>query len=332
MHINWTTAVEVPEYPSTQLQEVLRRCISDATDDDLLAAYLHWTEGQVAIDWFGEAHDLESELHEELAQLDALICPEDNPFTETYLSAHDSLRRALTQANNTAATTQSQARSAWFHLSRQPPKDLASKYRRDANPSGSPVHSMGRTRARLLQAARNVREALAKHRDAMHELALREAEMDSFLKTEHSISLDDIHAMTPAGFEQAVATLARRDGFNILREGGGARDLGADVIAVTPESLRIVFQCKHRQAGLKKVGSPEIQTLNGTARPEHRADIVVAVTNGRFTKPATDFAHDHQIHLVDQALLNRWARWGEPLMTVLGLKDPGPRFVLSDRA
>ncbi|MEU3408930.1 restriction endonuclease [Streptomyces sp. NPDC006670] len=330
MHINWQTAVVTPEYPSPQLQEALRRRISEATDDDLLAAYLHWTEGQVALDWFAEASDLTTELQEELGRLNALVAPPNSPFTGDYVLAHAALRQVLQQASTTADHAQKRTREVWYQLREQTAGDLAGKYRRDADTAV--VSSMGNVRAQLAQASRDASDALTRHRNDMHQLALLEAELDRFLTTEGSISLEDIHAMAPTAFEQAVATLARRDGCHILREGGGARDLGADVIAVTPDSRRIVFQCKHRQAGVKKVGSPEIQTLNGTARPQHRADIVVAVTNGTFTKPAADFARDHEIHLVDQARLNRWARWGEPLLAVLGLEETPPSIAVAHTA
>ncbi|MFG2986958.1 restriction endonuclease [Streptomyces sp. NPDC048258] len=331
MHINWPTPVTMPEYPSPQLQEALRRHISEATDDDLLAAHLHWVEGQVAMDWFGAADDLATQLKTELEGVNALLPPTNSPFAEDYHVAHTALREVLNQARNTAVKARTEARGVWRRMLEQTTSDVAAKYRRGSAPADAAANSLGNLRGKLTQAAQDASDARARHRNAMHQLALLEAEMDRFLDTDDSICLDDIHAMTPAAFEQAVAALARRDGFRIVREGGGARDLGADVIAVTPDSLRIVFQCKHRQAGLKKVGSPEIQTLNGTARPEHRADIVVAVTNGTFTKPAADFAHDHDIHLVDQARLNRWARWGEPLMAVLGLEETGSRIALSHR-
>ncbi|MFD9458650.1 restriction endonuclease [Streptomyces sp. NPDC059985] len=324
MHINWATSVTVPEYPSVQLQQALWRRISEATDDDLLAAYLHWVEGQVAKDWFMEADDLVVGLEAEFKDLDALQLPPLSPsrFANDYRAAHSALRQTLLQARSTAVRSKERARTVYGQLRDETTGEVTARYRQGADVADSAANSMGDLKDRLVRADRAVGEALARHRNAMHRLALLKAEMDRFLDSDDSIPLADIHAMTPAAFEQAVAALAKRDGFRIVREGGGARDLGADVIAVTADSLRIVFQCKHRQGGVKKVGSPEIQTLNGTARPQHGADVVVAVTNGTFTKPASDFARDHEIHLVDQARLDRWARWGEPLLVVLGIEEP----------
>ncbi|MFH8386983.1 restriction endonuclease [Kitasatospora sp. NPDC018058] len=103
----------------------------------------------------------------------------------------------------------------------------------------------------------------------------------------------------------------------MLRERGGSGDLGADVIAVSPDGRRYVFQCKHGSRRLAKVDSPDIQRLNGTARPVHRADVVVVVTNGTVTAPARAFARSQQIHCLDRDRLERWATWGQPLPELL---------------
>jgi restriction system protein len=65
-----------------------------------------------------------------------------------------------------------------------------------------------------------------------------------------------------------------------------------------------------------------IQTLNGTARPVHRADIVVAVTNAYLPRPAHDLAYEQDIHLLFGHQLRRWATWGVPLLTVLDAETP----------
>ncbi|MFC8793364.1 restriction endonuclease [Streptomyces cinereoruber] len=321
MHINWATTVAFPKYPSSQLQEDLRRRISEATDDDLLAAYLHWTEGRVAADWFLLACDVETEAQQERNHLANLATPMDSPFVDEHSQARSDLHAALFQATRTATAAKEQARSTWQRLRDTTRNDLAARYRAGADEATWEAGHLGPLRSKLTEAERTMRSALSRHRDVMHDLALREEAMDRFLSSEASVAIEQIHLMTPPAFEQTVAALAKRDGYQILRNGGGARDLGADVIAVTPEGLRVVVQCKHRQGGRGKVGSPDIQTLNGTARPEHHADVVVAITNGTFTKPASDFARNHDIHLLDKAQLKRWGTWGEPLLAVLGLAD-----------
>jgi len=66
---------------------------------------------------------------------------------------------------------------------------------------------------------------------------------------------------------------------------GGAGGNGADVKATDPFGHRGVIQCKHRRHGLtgSPAGTPDLHVLNGTARQLHGADVVVLVTNGRFS-------------------------------------------------
>ncbi|MFE5095956.1 restriction endonuclease [Streptomyces sp. NPDC056638] len=325
MHINWATTVPFPSYPSSQLRATLRRQISEATDDDLLAAYLHWTEGRIALDFVIAASELAVKIQTEQNHIDTLVPPMGTPLTGDYHRAHGALRLVLNRTSRTATSATQKTQNLWRQLREQTSRDLTSRYKSESEQAHPGLESIGPLKDQLAQAELDVLNALTGHRDEMHRLALLEQEIDRFLASEDSVALEDVHVMTPTAFEQTVAALARRDGYHIIRDGGGARDLGADVIAVTPDRLRVVFQCKHRQAGLGKVGSPDIQTLNGTARPEHNADIVVAVTNGTFTKPASDFARTHDIHLLCQARLERWATWGEPLLSVLELAEPRPQ-------
>ncbi|MFJ6214169.1 restriction endonuclease [Streptomyces sp. NPDC092296] len=112
--------------------------------------------------------------------------------------------------------------------------------------------------------------------------------------------------MTPREFEHALAYLCRRDGCTDVRVVGGAGDLGADVIAVTPSGQRMVIQAK-RYGPANKVGSPELQKVGGTARQIHGAQLVAAVTTSRFTRPAADYARQVGIGLFDHDALARWA-------------------------
>ncbi|MEV6318858.1 restriction endonuclease [Streptomyces sp. NPDC051776] len=164
-------------------------------------------------------------------------------------------------------------------------------------------------------------DVLMRHCDAVHELALKDVEFQAFEATPASIAMEQFDSMTPLEFEQAIATLVQRDGHAVARRNGGARDLGADVIATTPDGRKIVFQCKHRRPGGRPLGSsPVIQTLNGTARPVHHADIVIAVTNPSFTGPAEELAAKQDIHLLHGRQLRRWATWGVPLLDVLWIE------------
>ncbi|MGW7458419.1 restriction endonuclease [Streptomyces sp. NPDC054797] len=82
----------------------------------------------------------------------------------------------------------------------------------------------------------------------------------------------------------------------------------------------MVIQCKHGTAKTT-VGSPAIQRLNGTARPVHRGDCVLAVTNGSYSIPAFKFASSQSIDLMARPILERWATWGTPLSEILKLDD-----------
>lgn len=118
-------------------------------------------------------------------------------------------------------------------------------------------------------------------------------------------SLDAVWAMDDRQFEQYVAELCRRDGCTGVRRVGGAGDLGADVTGQLPNGRRLVIQCK-RYAKHRTVGSRDLQTFNGTARAEHRADVPVFVASCVFTKPAREFAARHDLCLIDVNLLGFW--------------------------
>lgn len=118
----------------------------------------------------------------------------------------------------------------------------------------------------------------------------------------------------------------RRDGCPRTIRVGGAGDNGADVKATDPFGRLWVIQCKHRRAGLAgaAVGAPDLHVLNGTGRPVHHGDVVVLVTNGRFTSKAVAFARSQRLYLVDRHLLARWAAGSAPLWELLGTV-PSPR-------
>lgn len=136
--------------------------------------------------------------------------------------------------------------------------------------------------------------------------------------------LDGLHHRE---FEHAVRDLMRRDGCADAVQVGGAGDNGADVKATDPYGRRWVIQCKHRKAGLagSAVGTPDLQVLNGTGRPVHKGDVVVLVTNGKFSKPAVEFARSQRLHLVDRAVLGEWASGSRPIWELLRHVPPPRR-------
>ncbi|MFG2332908.1 restriction endonuclease [Streptomyces sp. NPDC048604] len=140
-------------------------------------------------------------------------------------------------------------------------------------------------------------------------------------------ALTQLDALHHREFEHAVRDLMRRDGCADAVQVGGAGDNGADVKATDPYGRRWVIQCKHRKAGLAgaAVGTPDLQVLNGTGRPVHKGDVVVLVTNGKFSKPAVDFARSQRLHLVDRTVLAEWASGSRPLWELLRAVPPARR-------
>ncbi|MET9450874.1 restriction endonuclease [Streptomyces cinerochromogenes] len=136
--------------------------------------------------------------------------------------------------------------------------------------------------------------------------------------------LAHLDALSHRQFEHAIRDLMARDGCTDAIQVGGRGDLGADVKATDPQGRRWVIQCKHRRHGERgaAVGTPELQVLNGTGRPVHKADVVVLVTNGRITQPGRAFAWQQRLHLVDRQLLATWAAGSQPLWQLLPALPP----------
>ncbi|SDP62133.1 restriction system protein [Streptomyces sp. cf386] len=139
--------------------------------------------------------------------------------------------------------------------------------------------------------------------------------------------LAQLDTLSHRQFEYAIRDLMRRDGCTDAVQVGGQGDLGADVKATDPLGRRWVIQCKHRRHGERgaAVGTPELQVLNGTGRPVHKADVVVMVTNGRITQPGRDFARQQRLHLVDRQLLGSWSSGSQPLWELLSALPPPRR-------
>ncbi|MFF7736552.1 restriction endonuclease [Streptomyces sp. NPDC007984] len=140
-------------------------------------------------------------------------------------------------------------------------------------------------------------------------------------------ALSQLDALHHAKFEEAVRDLMRRDGCQDAQRVGGGGDLGADVKATDPLGRRWVIQCKHRRNGARgsAVGTPDLQVLNGTARPVHGADVAVIVTNGRVTGPAVTLAKQQRLHVVDRQTLAVWASGSRPLWELLRAVPPPRR-------
>ncbi|MFJ6752751.1 MULTISPECIES: restriction endonuclease [unclassified Streptomyces] len=117
--------------------------------------------------------------------------------------------------------------------------------------------------------------------------------------------LADDAELIPDEFERAVALLCERDGCREVRVVGGANDLGADVLAVTPDGRRLVVQCKQYR-DTNKVGSQDVQRFGGTCFTVHDADIAAVVTTSTFTEPAVEYAERSGIRCLDHDMLFAW--------------------------
>ncbi|MEV6840230.1 restriction endonuclease [Streptomyces sp. NPDC051133] len=117
--------------------------------------------------------------------------------------------------------------------------------------------------------------------------------------------------LDPDGFERAIAELCVRDACSDVEVVGGAGDLGADVVALTPDGRRVVIQCKQYGDG-NKVGSQDVQRFGGTCFTIHQADIAAVVTTSEFTAPALEYARECGILCVNGADLEAWCQGGGP--------------------
>ncbi|MER6735503.1 restriction endonuclease [Streptomyces puniciscabiei] len=117
--------------------------------------------------------------------------------------------------------------------------------------------------------------------------------------------LADYADLDPDAFERAIADLCTGYGCREVEVVGGAGDLGADVVAVTPDGRRLVIQCK-QYGDPHKVGSQDVQRFGGTCFTIHEADVAVLVTTSEFTEPAREYARRCGIVCVDGPGLVAW--------------------------
>lgn len=119
---------------------------------------------------------------------------------------------------------------------------------------------------------------------------------------------ESIHQMPPRKFEELVAKLLERDGYEVLLS-PQTRDGGYDVLAeVDLEIGRVLalVECKKYDPN-RPVGVEVVRNLFGAMH--HRdASCGLVVTTSRFTRDAYDFqdAHRYRIDLKDFSSLKKW--------------------------
>jgi restriction system protein len=131
------------------------------------------------------------------------------------------------------------------------------------------------------------------------------------------LTLEELDALDPTGFELAVRDLMVRDGI-AARHVGQQGDQAADAIGKDATGRTFVAQCKHTTSG-GRVTSRVMYEVNGTAGPAHGADIAVVVTNGTFTRDARAWGDRHHVYWIDRERLRQWAEDGVCLQRILRL-------------
>jgi restriction system protein len=114
--------------------------------------------------------------------------------------------------------------------------------------------------------------------------------------------LEDLLALEPTEFEEAVAAIFRELGFRRVRRTGGAGDLSVDITLRDTGNKLVAVQCK-RYRPPKRVGSVEIQQFIGMAKLHHKADTAMYVTTSDYTRSALELAADHDVKLVNGVML-----------------------------
>src|SRR6266540_4182707 len=101
-------------------------------------------------------------------------------------------------------------------------------------------------------------------------------------RNRRTLYLNDLIALSPTGFEEAMVDLFRDLGYRHVTKTGGAGDLAADITCTDSRGQRVVVQCK-RYARDNHVGSPVIQQFIGMITVHHKADHGIVVTTSSFT-------------------------------------------------
>ncbi|WP_162793137.1 restriction endonuclease [Streptomyces globosus] len=133
-----------------------------------------------------------------------------------------------------------------------------------------------------------------------------------------ALPMDKIDVLHHSRFEKLIGDLLDRDGYRVVRSGGGAGDLGADVLAIDDFDRHIMVQTKHFSGGNGSVGQPVAQHLFGGASAIHPVALPIVVTNGKFTGSAKMWSkEDARVRLIGRDELARWSEGRESLADVL---------------
>ncbi|MGW0868938.1 restriction endonuclease [Streptomyces sp. NPDC002740] len=324
MIIDRTARVVPPRYPDREIRRLIGDSLGKADQADLLAAYLWVQEAEIGRDLCAELRSHRDALRENLVRLRKF--KSDEQFQgRTWKFARAELDaifdRCIDAVGEELALTEGcleEAISSFESLRTLPEGDLAARYA--PGHVDSPLNTIADRWHEVYTSSERISVMAEQATADIRHLKIIDDRRKQFAQSGKGYTLQRIEQFDAKNFEILVAWLTHRDGMKVTRQHGGSGDRGADVISLTPDGRRVVVQCKQTSNAAKQtVTSTNVQTFNGTARLEHKADIALMVTNGTFSEPAREFASDHAIHLIDAKQLECWATWGDSLYEVLGI-------------
>ncbi len=113
-----------------------------------------------------------------------------------------------------------------------------------------------------------------------------------------------VDKMTGQEFEDFVADLLRRQGYQV-KSVGGYEDMGIDLVATNPQGIRHAIQAKcwnARQVDMSAVRAAVAR------RQVHNCHKSVVITNNYFTRRAISLAQKNDCKLIDREVLDRELR------------------------
>ncbi|MEU6559229.1 restriction endonuclease [Nocardia nova] len=317
--------VRPTRYADADLRRIMGQLIGKADADELLAAYLWTAEGRIAHEVLDDVTEDQENMRKWLRSARRQLAAAE-PFDRAWNHSRHELNDILgvfidacTRELQHYAAIESAVKTQIAALRARFGSDLVSYYCAPAQ-ADTPIEAIYRAWERTTAPYRRFEATVEAYRADVKRIAALDARRAAYVATGAGASDCDIQGYTGADLEALTSSLLERDGLRVERAGGGPRDHGADVIAVTPDQRRVVIQCKFRQSG--PVIPQVVYAVNGTARPVHNADIAIIVTNSTFTKQATEFAESQSIHLIDEYKLRCWATWGDHLYELLNITPP----------
>lgn len=128
--------------------------------------------------------------------------------------------------------------------------------------------------------------------------------------------LESLGALSWQQFEWMVGEAYRRQGYSVEESLAGGADGGIDLI-LRKDGQTSLMQCKRWKT--QSVGAPVIREMFGLLA-HHRADRVIVVTSGQFTREALAFADGKSIDLINGPALLALVRSVRHLTSLKPLK------------